>query len=311
MGGSGGGFFRGLPSRDIKDLLEEASSRTRNESYEGEIANKLNQLLVDYNSRDPEKTNSYLDVIKRLLEQDIEGSIDLKFGGSISKHTYVDGLSDVDCLVLLKDQKLTDLSPREVLDYFKKELEATLQGYREVEAGSMAVTVSYPDDTIIQLLPAIRKGPGFMIPSSRRANQWSNVIRPEKFAGYLTRVNQRCNGKLVPTIKLVKGALAKLLGEHVLSGYHIESLAIEIFKTYEGSATLKAMAERFFDRAKDLIKKPINDRTGQSLHVDDYLGTTNSAERYGISGEFDRISRTMRNANRDSSITGWLAAIGE
>ena len=311
MGGSGGGFFKGLPSRDIKDILEEASSRTRNESYEGEIASELNQLLVDYNSRDSEKTNLYLDIIKRLLEQNIEGSIDLKFGGSVSKHTYVDGLSDVDCLVLLKDQQLTDLSPREVLDYFKKELEATLQGYRAVEVGSMAVTVSYPDDTIIQLLPAIRKGPGFMIPSSRRANQWSNVIRPEKFAGYLTRVNQRCNGKLVPTIKLVKGALAKLLGEHVLSGYHIESLAIEIFKTYEGSATLKAMAERFFDRAKDLIKKPINDRTGQSLHVDDYLGTTNSAERYSISEEFDRISRTMRNANRASSITDWLAAIGE
>ena len=35
MGGSSGGFFKGLPSRDIKDLLEEASSRTRNESYEG------------------------------------------------------------------------------------------------------------------------------------------------------------------------------------------------------------------------------------------------------------------------------------
>lgn len=311
MGGSGGGFFQGLPSRDIKDLLEEAASRTRNESYEGEIANKLNQLLVEYNSRDSEKINSYLDVIKRLLEQDIEGSIYLKFGGSVLKHTYVDGLSDVDCLVLLKDQALANLSPREVLDYFKKELRAKLEGYKEIEAGNMAVTISYPDNTIIQLLPAIRKGPGFVIPSSRRANQWSQIIRPEKFADYLTRVNQRCSGKLVPTIKLVKGTLAKLLGEHVLSGYHIESLAIEVFKTYEGSTTLKAMVERFFDRAKDLVKKPIKDRTGQSLHVDDYLGTDHSTERYGISEEFDRISRTMRNANRASLITDWLAAIGE
>lgn len=311
MGGSSGGFFRGLPSRDIKDLLEEASSRTRNESYEGEIANKLNQLLVDYNSRDPEKTNSYLDVIKRLLEQDIEGSIDLKFGGSISKHTYVDGLSDVDCLVLLKDQELADLSPQEVLNYFKKELRVKLKGYRDIEVGNMAVTIIYTDNTIIQLLPAIRKGPGFVIPSSRRANQWSQIIRPEKFADYLTRVNQRCSGKLVPTIKLVKGALAKLLGEHVLSGYHIESLAIEAFKTYEGSTTLKTMVERFFDRAKDLIKKPIKDRTGQSLRVDDYLGTANSAERNRCSEEFDRISRTLRNANRQPLIKDWLTAIGE
>ena len=311
MGGSSGGVFRGLPSRDIKDLLEEASSRTRNESYEGEIANRLNQLLVDYNSRDPEKTNSYLDVIKRLLEQDIEGSIDLKFGGSISKHTYVDGLSDVDCLVLLKNQELANLSPQEVLDYFRKELGTKLEGYRDIEAGDMALTISYPDNTMIQLLPAIRKGLGFVIPSSRRANQWSQTIRPEKFASYLTMVNQRCSSKLIPMIKLVKGALAKLLGEHVLSGYHIESLAIEAFKTYEGSTTLKTMVERFFDRAKDLIKKPIRDRTGQSLRVDDYLGTGNSAERNGCSEEFDRISRTLKNANRQSLIKDWLTAIGE
>lgn len=311
MGGSGGGFFKGLPSRDIKDLLEEASSRTRNESYEGEIAGRLSQLLVDYNARASDKTNSYLDVIKTLLEQDIEGSINLKFGGSVSKHTYVDGLSDVDCLVLLKDQALAKLSPREVLGYFQEKLKTTLKGYREVKTGNMAVTVIYPDDTVIQLLPAIRSGPGFVIPSSRRANRWSQIIRPEKFADYLTRVNQRCSGKLVPTVKLVKGALAKLLGEHVLSGYHVESLAIEVFKVYEGSTTLKAMVERFFDRAKDLVKKPIKDRTGQSLHVDDYLGPDNSIARCSISEEFDRISRTLKNANRISSVRDWLAAIGE
>lgn len=311
MGGSGGSFFRGLRSKDIKELFEQASSSTRNEAYESKLAEILSELLVEYNERDVDNINAHLSTIRDLLHEDIEGSIDLRFGGSIRKHTYVDGLSDIDCLVYLRDPELENMSPRQVLEYFSGKLSSGLRGYSEISIGNLAVTVKYPDGTTIQLLPAIRKGTGFVIPSSRRANEWSGVVRPEKFADYLTRVNQRCNGKVIPTIKLVKGAMQKSLEEHQVSGYHIESLAIEIFKAYEGSTTLKAMLERFFDRAKNIVRRPIRDRTGQSIHVDDYLGNENSDLREAISEQFDLISRQMRNANRQSSVSEWLAAIGE
>ena len=312
MGGSGGGFFYGeTDTNKIKEMVEEARTRTRGEAYETEVSERLNELLVEYNDRDVERIRFYLDTIKGLLQEDIEGTVDLRFGGSIQKRTYVDGLSDVDCLVQLKDPQLESMSPRGVLEYFRQKMEQHLGRLAKVSVGDLAVTVEYPDGTKIQLLPAIRKGAGLVIPAGR-GDQWSNIIRPDRFAARLTEVNQGCNGKVVPVIKLAKAAISKLLPEeYPLTGYHTESLAIEAFKSYTGSTTIKAMMEHFFERVKDLVKRNIRDRTGQSVHVDDYLGGENSSIRDVISNHLDDISRNIKNANAQSSVSEWIAAIGE
>lgn len=311
MGGSGGGFLYGYKPDEIKPMVEEAAIRTRNEEFEAEVSERLNELLVAYNDRDVETTHRYLDQIKELLQEDIEGTVEVRFGGSITKRTYVDGLSDVDCLVHLKDPDLQSMSPREVLQYFKEKIEQRLGRLVDVSVGNLAVTVKYPDGTEIQLLPAVHGETGLVIPSSR-GDQWSNIIRPEIFAERLTEVNQSCNNKMVPTIKLVKGILNNILSpEHNLTGYHVESLALEIFKTYTGKMTAKAMTEHFFNRAKDLVTHNIRDRTGQSIHVDDYLGNENSGLRQAVSDNLDKISREFTNANTRTEASTWLAAIGE
>lgn len=311
MGGSSGGFLYRYKPDQIKPMVDEAVQRTRNEEFEVDVSDRLNELLIEYNDRDVEKTRSYLDKIKELLQEDIEGTVDLRFGGSIAKRTYVDGLSDVDCLVHLKDPALQSMSPKEVLQYFKEKIEQRLGRFVDVSIGNLAVTIEYPDGTKIQLLPAINRGAGVVIPASRGAT-WSNVIRPDRFAERLTEVNQACNGKVIPTIKLVKGIIDKLLPEeHWLTGYHVESLAIEGFKTYTGNTTIKAMVERFFERSKDLVMRSIKDKTGQSVHVDDYLGGENSRLRRTISNELDNISRKIKNANTQAETSAWLKAIGE
>lgn len=311
MGGSGG-FFHGYtdPNR-IKQMVEQVAARTRSEAFETEVSEELNALLVEYNDRNVERIRFYLDRIEELLQEDIEGTVGLHFGGSISKHTYVDGLSDVDCLVHLKDPVLQSMSPREVLEYFKEKIEQRLGRRVKVGVGDLTVTVEYPDGTKIQLLPAIKRGTGLVIPSSGGA-RWSDIIRPDRFADRLTQVNQACNGKVVPAIKLVKAIINKLLPEQRrLTGYHVESLAIEAFKAYTGSTTIKAMIERFFERAKDLISRNIRDKTGQSVHVDDYLGSENSDLRQAIAHDFDNISRNIKNANAQAETSAWLEAIGE
>jgi hypothetical protein len=311
MGGSGGGFLYGYKPRDIKPMADEAAIRTRSQEFEVEISERLNELLVGYNDRDVEKIHRYLDKVRDLLQQDIEGTLDLRFGGSVSKHTYVDGISDVDCLVHLKDPALQSMSPKEVLQYFKDKIEQRLGRWGDVSVGTLAVTIEYPDGTKIQLLPAISRESGLVIPSSR-GNQWSNVIRPQRFAEKLTEVNQACNNKVVPTIKIVKSIMNNLLPqEHNLTGYHIESLAIDIFKAYTGRMTVKDMTEYFIVRAKNLVMHNIKDRTGQSVHVDDYLGSENSDERRVISGYLEEISRRVANANTQAETDTWLAAIGE
>src|SRR5260370_979168 len=68
-----------------------------------------------------------------------------------------------------------------------------------------------------------------------------------------------------------------------LNGYHVESLAIESFKDYSGSINPKAMLEHFFNRSRALVLAPIHDKTGQSVHVDTYLGQANSNNRKEVS----------------------------
>ncbi len=312
MGGTGGAVFFS-PKSQISNLqrrLRESEANTKDESYEQELAGQVNGLLVQYNDRDVDKIGSHLETIREVLQEDSEGTIDLRFGGSIQKRTYVDGLSDIDCLVLLKDPELESLPPKEVLNYFTTKLRDRLKNVEAVSAGNLATTIRYEDGTEIQLLPAIRKGSGYVI-STARGDNWSSIIRPEKFASTLTKTNQDFGGKVVPTIKLVKAAFANLPERYQLTGYHVESLAIEAFKSYQGPKTTKHMLEHFFEKAQDLVLKHIRDKTNQSLNVDDYLGPENSSLRKAVGTEMNRVSRRMKNANAARLSSEWLRTIGE
>jgi len=85
----------------------------------------------------------------------------------------------------------------------------------------------------------------------------------------------------------------------------VESLAIEAFKNYEGPRTYKAMVAHFFDRAAELVKSPILDRSGQSVYVDEYLGAANSQERRGVSQALQRVRRKLQNADASKSVEAW------
>ena len=79
-----------------------------------------------------------------------------------------------------------------------------------VQVGWLAVTVKYPDETEIQLLPAIRTKTGGVRIAQHGTNRWSKVVHPEKFAERLAEVNAKKDGRVVPIIKLAK-AMAGLL----------------------------------------------------------------------------------------------------
>ena len=168
--------------------------------------------------------------------------------------------------------------------------------------GNLAVTLTQGDKSI-QLLPAIRSGSGFKI-SSSDGKQWSQ-ISPRGFAKALTKANKAMSGKLVPTVKLAKAIIAKLPEQRQLSGYHVESLAISIFKGYEGPKTPKAMLSHFFEQATSHVKKPVADSTGQSVHVDEYMAGANSLQRKIASNALGRIARRMKNADGAGSIDRW------
>lgn len=309
MGGSGGGFFSGgSDPEELRRRVRASEDSTRNDRFEVEVSSLIDSHLADANRRDSDAIGRHLEEIEAALDQDIDGAVKLRFGGSIKKHTYVDGLSDIDALVILNASELQGKDPAEVRSYFAQCLSDRFP-QTSVEEGDLTVTVSFAD-VQIQLLPAIKVGAGVRIPSVD-TSAWSPTIRPDKFADKLTKVNQALNGKVVPTIKLAKSILSQLPENQRLSGYHVESLAIQVFEGYEGPQTTKAMLRHFFTEASNHLKQPIKDSTGQSIHVDDYLGGAGNLRRRIAVDSIGRIGRSMKNADGANSVEQWREILGD
>lgn len=307
MGGSGGSLPR-RTSRQIESFIDIARERTDASDYEAAVSERLHELLSEYNQRDVDTINDRLEQVKEILADYLESSISLRFGGSVSKHTYVDGISDVDCLLLLRPSEFSTESPQQLLQELERVLRDVLGVQADVKRGALAITLTYDDGMEVQLLPAVPTSAGVRIPTAEGTG-WSNVIRPERFANRLTDVNQRLQGRVIPVIKLVKAAISNLGLHPKLEGYHIEALAVSILQNYQGRLNPKAMVQHFFDRASDLVRTPIRDLTEQSVYVDDYLGSQGSTERGQIAQALRGVSQRMAEADASHSEEDWLLSI--
>lgn len=302
MGGSGGGYFSGgTTPEELARRTRQAEEKTHDDAFETEVAALLASELTQYNDRDVDGTQKVFDNVKKDLGAEIEGTVDLLYGGSISKHTYVDGLSDVDALVLMDRTDIAGKQPQTLQRILVDCLRARY-GKNAVSLGTLAVTLTH-DGKTIQLLPALRDGKKFKI-ASYDGKAWSR-IDPAGFAKALTKANKALDGKLVPCVKLAKAIIATLPEQRRLSGYHAESLAIEVFKGYDGPKTPKAMVRHFFEKAPDHVRQPIKDSSGQSVHVDEYLGEANSLQRRIVSDALGRMARRIRNADGSRSVESW------
>jgi hypothetical protein len=303
MGSGISGLFSGTRGNEDENTKQNnlSDDNALAEAYRNKVAAGLNQLLAQANDRDADAINKHLDEIRKTLDKETDGTINILFGGSVSKHTYVDGLSDIDALVTLNGTDLEQKSPGEVKAIFARMLKERYPKSK-IWTGKLAVTLQFSDGCQIQLLPAIKSGNGFNIAGSS-GKKWSQ-IDPQKFAEKLTKVNQSNGGKVIPIIKLAKSIIGNFPQSQKLTGYHVESLAVEIFKNYKGEKTPKAMLEHFFKQASSRVLSPITDKTGQSVHTDD-MGKPNNALRKTVASALDRISRKMTRADNTQSVDTW------
>jgi predicted nucleotidyltransferase len=307
MGGGGGRFFSGRsdPS-ELARRVRAAEAEASESAFQAQVGELLAQALAQFNDRDVQKIQATLEKVKADLADHFEVAVGLVFGGSVAKRTYVDGLSDVDALVILRPEHVAGSSPADLLGTFTEILRARY-GRDKVQAGRLAVTIEVDGQTI-QLLPAKRSEDVFQI-SNERGTGWS-LINPQTFAERLSRSNQELDSKLVPTIKLAKAIVSQLSEQQRLSGYHTESLAINIFRGYQGPKTPKAMVGYFFERAQEQVKSPIKDSTGQSVHVDEDLGPADSLQRRIIADALGRVARKIANADGAQSLDVWRQILG-
>jgi hypothetical protein len=308
MGGSGGTFRSGhSPARVAEDIQRIASEQAA--EFDAALAKEFTRLLSRFNSRNTQETAERLEAIKAALQEKIEGAFDTLFGGSVAKHTFVDGLSDVDSMLLISGP-FAEANPSAMLNKIADVLNAKLGADVEVSHGRVAVTVKYPDGNEIQLVPCLEGDKGrFKVPAWD-SNTWSK-IDPSQFREGLTKRNEQYGGKLIPTLKLAKAVNNTLPENARLSGYHIESIGVAAFRGYEGEKTTVRMLPYFFRRASELVLAPMTDRTGQSVHVDEHLGPAGSQQRLALSHTLARIHQRMVNASAAGSRDRWLEILGE
>jgi hypothetical protein len=309
MGGSGG-RGRSLPSFDpeeFRDRIRKAEDERRDETYEFAVAGFLAECLAQFNDRDTAAIQRILDSVKIELSEEFEEPVSLLFGGSVAKHTYVDGLSDIDALLLMNPKDVSDETPDAMRELCAARLRERF-GKENISVGNLAITL-VKDGHTLQLLPALRSGEHFKIADSD-GHTWAK-IRPRDFANALSEANSRLSNKLVPTIKLAKAIIAQFPEPRRLTGYHVEALAVDIFKDYKGELTTKSMLRCFFEEAPARVISPIKDITGQSIYVDDYLQESNSIKRKIVADSCDRVARIIKNADGAHFLPMWKGIFGE
>lgn len=308
MGGSGGGYFRSETPENVRDALRKEEKATEDQIFETQVSSDIGNLLDEYNNRDTEAVRKALERLKKALENDVEdGTITPTFGGSVRKHTYVDGISDVDSLFVLKGEELKGLDPSQALDFFESKVKTAFPDAKP-DRDRMSLRIPH-EGAVLEILPAIRREGKLCIPSES-GKTWSG-INPEGFFRKLSEINDRCNGKVVPTIKIAKGINETFPANQRLSGYHLESLSIEAFKDYAGPRNTKAMIEHLIGFATERVLSPIRDKTGQSFHVDEYAGPKGSEPRKLMAQNLDRVWRRMKNANATRSREKWTEILSQ
>ncbi len=305
MGGSGARYTRPPTSDAIQRKLERAEEQER-ARLNGEVDNLIQRLLARYNNRDTELVSERLGQVEETLGE-VANVETLLFGGSVAKYTAVNGLSDVDALVILDRGQNAKESPEFLIEAFRRLLQIKLprSEVAGVDKGRLAVTVRYKDGEEVQLLPALRSGQRVFIASSD-GKSWQQT-RPQTFQRTLTDANARMNHNLVPTIKLIKPMIADLPKQKQLTGYHLETLAVDAAQAYEGPKTPRHLLSHVLGHSEQRVLRPISDVTGQSRNVDEYLGAPNSVQRRNVSQALGALRRALGAAN---TLSQWHSLLG-
>lgn len=75
MGGSGGSYNN--PPKTLKQLEHEKENRIIHEKFDADLNQYIKEHFQRINSRDVEGINKHLETLKKALEKDIEGFVDL------------------------------------------------------------------------------------------------------------------------------------------------------------------------------------------------------------------------------------------
>lgn len=294
--GGGGTWTRGRET--ATESLAEALERTRERDAAAELARVFDETMHEINDVDTEAVQRHRETVCAALADEFDVH-DVHAGGSRTRHTYVDGLSDIDLLLDLGPYSASLLPDKDdkaaVLRAMAARINQRLPN-TEIKVGRMAVTIRFADGHELQVLPAFRHQSGYRIPDPQGTG-WV-VTRPRRFAELLRAGNAALGGKLLRAIKLGKLICGK--ADVGIKSYHLETIALQAFDGYTGSRADADLLGHLFNHAKRAVLRPTPDVTGQETHVDRYLDGEPGA-RTALARRLAAIEQTMKDAGGDAA----------
>jgi hypothetical protein len=284
-------------NRDLGDLFSHSQKETEEKFERTQVEEFLNDLLKEINDHDYEAIDSHREEIEKKLASAFEDFETLLYGGSHSRYTNVNKMSDIDILAVLGNLDSLVNEPQKAIAQLASALRERFP-QSKIHEGRMAVTINFSDGIEIQVLPAYRDKDSFYIPNPSKGD-WVQTC-PAQVSELLTTANQRLSNQLVPLIKLVKSICYSR--DVPVKSYHIENMALKIFDGYDGPKTLVRMLKQFFNQAKGLCASPMRDPCGQSADVSGDLSQT---DRTRMASEFNRIEERIDRGMSSQSIDAW------
>ena len=245
------------------------------------------------------------DEVETVLRRQLGNNHRLDVSGSLTKGTYVAGVSDIDFLFIPDDPAMVRKSPTLI----QRRLFGALQEgclNLQVTLDKNAVVIT-ENDILVQIVPALRETQGFRFPT-HDGSGWLKV-NPSLFSLKLSEVNERLKGKLVCSIRIAKVILSSLPQELRLKGYHLEVLAGSTCERYAGEVSLTAILLHLLKCTFHLVLQPLPDVTGQSRFVDGYMGVSSSNYRNAASDRIASISKTLSSEKELNNVKNWLTML--
>jgi hypothetical protein len=210
--------------------------------------------------------------------------------GSYRRHTKTRRLRDVDIFVEIASggaqSGLRDEPPSSVLTDLKSVLQ---RKYKDVTVDGFACTIAFgADDEVasFDVVPAFkRKGGGWEIPDVARST-WIST-NPKRHHELSSEMNARCDGKLVPFVKMIK-AINREAGDPINPSFLLEVMAQDLVRPPFGR--YQDEIAWFLASAAEQIVDDWDDPAGLGPAVNGTMSATQRQRAAGMLREWQAIA---------------------
>lgn len=222
--------------------------------------------------------------------------IDSYLSGSYARDTAIGPLEDVDIIFLINPSAwerplFADYpSPDTVLQSFARAVRYRYGSSSvRVQRRSICLQMNHID---IDVVPAVDAGNGLIMIPDRDQDGW---IRsgPKIHADYSSQVNKSNDGRLKPTIKLLKHWNSQLPSTAYIKSFALETMATRLFEKAQPSSFQQGLLA-FFDHVAHLGKQSAHFKNWDRLNISTSLHPPRLSDAAGLSNLLERIDSQRR-----------------